>query len=124
MRSRFFGPEASTTPVSEQLAGEVDGFVWEQLDIRDREGVDRLFASEGGRIELVVHTAAQPSHDWAASDPATDFTVNANGTLALLEATRRHCAHAAFVFTSTNKVYGDAPNHLPLVELDTRLELP
>jgi CDP-paratose 2-epimerase len=71
-----------------------------------------------------VHTAAQPSHDWAASDPETDFTVNANGTLNLLEATRRHAASATFVFCSTNKVYGDLPNGLPLLELQTRLELP
>jgi CDP-paratose 2-epimerase len=97
--------------------------VWEQLDIRDREGVDRLFARHGREIGLVVHTAAQPSHDWAASDPHTDFTVNANGTLNLLAAARDHCPDATFVFCSTNKVYGDRPNYLPLVELDTRLEL-
>ena len=72
----------------------------------------------------MIHTAAQPSHDWAASDPQTDFTVNANGTLNLLEATRRHRPDATFVFTSTNKVYGDRPNFLPLVELESRLELP
>jgi CDP-paratose 2-epimerase len=72
----------------------------------------------------VIHTAAQPSHDWAASEPLTDFTVNANGTLALLEATRAHAPDATFIFTSTNKVYGDRPNDLPLVELETRLELP
>ena len=124
MRARFFGPEASTTPVSEQLAAEVPGFVWEQLDIRDREGMDALFARHGRRIELVVHTAAQPSHDWAASDPHTDFSVNANGTLNLLQAARDHCPEATFVFCSTNKVYGDRPNFLPLVELDSRLELP
>jgi CDP-paratose 2-epimerase len=70
-----------------------------------------------------VHAAAQPSHDWAASEPATDFTINANGTLNLLEATRRHRPEATFVFTSTNKVYGDRPNDLPLVELTSRLEL-
>ncbi|HTD78119.1 MAG TPA: NAD-dependent epimerase/dehydratase family protein, partial [Chloroflexota bacterium] len=124
MRSRFFGAEASTTPVSEQLVAEVEGFVWERLDIRDRDGIDALFARHGSRIELVVHTAAQPSHDWAASDPHTDFTVNANGTLNLLQAAREHCPDAPFVFCSTNKVYGDRPNFLPLVETDTRLELP
>jgi CDP-paratose 2-epimerase len=74
-------------------------------------------------IELVVHTAAQPSHDWAAGDPQTDFTVNANGTLNLLQAARDHAPDAPFVFTSTNKVYGDRPNDLPLMELETRLEL-
>ncbi len=124
MRASFFGPEASTTPTSRRLQEEVDGFRWEQLDIRDADGVERVFSSHAKRIELVVHTAAQPSHDWAASDPQTDFTVNANGTLNLLQATRRHTPDATFVFTSTNKVYGDTPNHLPLRELETRLELP
>jgi CDP-paratose 2-epimerase len=92
--------------------------------VRDAEGVDRLFAAHGSRIELVVHTAAQPSHDWAASAPHVDFEVNANGTLNLLEATRRRAPEASFVFTSSNKVYGDTPNRLPLLELATRLELP
>ena len=124
MRARFFGPEASTSAVSERLVEELDGFRWEQLDIRDSDGVDRLFARHAREIELVVHTAAQPSHDWAASDPQTDFTVNANGTLNLLQATREHCPEATFVFCSTNKVYGDRPNFLPLEELETRLELP
>jgi CDP-paratose 2-epimerase len=124
LRAQFFGPGASTVRQVQHLRATYESFRHVESDIRDSEAVDRLFSSEGGRIELVVHTAAQPSHDWAAGDPATDFTVNANGTLALLEATRRHCPDATFVFTSTNKVYGDAPNHLPLVELETRLELP
>jgi len=124
MRARFFGPDASTTPTSERLSREVDGFQWERLDIRDADGVNRLFKAHARDIELVVHTAAQPSHDWAASDPQTDFTVNANGTLNLLQAARDHAPTATFIFTSTNKVYGDRPNHLPLIELDTRLELP
>jgi CDP-paratose 2-epimerase len=124
MRSRFFGPSASTTPTSERLVQEVESFRWEQIDIRDADGVSALFARHARDIELVVHTAAQPSHDWAASDPQTDFTVNANGTLNLLQAARDHCPDATFVFTSTNKVYGDRPNSLPLQELATRLELP
>jgi CDP-paratose 2-epimerase len=124
MRARFFGPDASTTPTSQRLVEEVDGFRWERLDIRDADGLDGLFARHAREIELVVHTAAQPSHDWAASDPQTDFTVNANGTLNLLQATRDHRPDATFVFTSTNKVYGDRPNYLPLEELETRLELP
>jgi CDP-paratose 2-epimerase len=124
MRSRFFGPSASTTPTSERLVQEVDSFRWEQIDIRDADGVSALFARHARDIELIVHTAAQPSHDWAASDPQTDFTVNANGTLNLLQAARDHCPDATFVFTSTNKVYGDRPNSLPLQELATRLELP
>ena len=82
--------------------------------------MDQLFAAHGHSIDLVIHTAAQPSHDWAAREPITDFTVNANGTLILLEMVRRHCPEAPFIFTSTNKVYGDTPNRLPLVELDTR----
>ncbi len=124
MRAHFFGAEASTTPTSERLVNEVEGFHWEQLDIRDADGVDRLFSRHSGQIELVIHTAAQPSHDWAASDPQTDFTINANGTLNLLQATRAHAPGATFIFTSTNKVYGDRPNFLPLEELPTRLELP
>jgi CDP-paratose 2-epimerase len=85
--------------------------------------VGRIFAEYGSDIDLVIHTAAQPSHDWAARDPRTDFTVNANGTLELLEATRQHTDAATFIFTSTNKVYGDRPNQLPLVERETRWEV-
>jgi CDP-paratose 2-epimerase len=124
MRARFFGPEASTAATSQLLLNEIEGFRCEALDIRDVDGTMSVFARHGPDIELVVHTAAQPSHDWAASDPQTDFTVNANGTLNLLEATRRHALDATFIFTSTNKVYGDRPNHLPLEERATRLELP
>jgi CDP-paratose 2-epimerase len=91
------------------------------LDIRDFNALERLFLEN--EIELVIHTAAQPSHDWAAKEPLTDFGVNANGTLNLLEATRLHHPEAVFIFTSTNKVYGDTPNGLPLVELDTRWEI-
>jgi CDP-paratose 2-epimerase len=124
MRARFFGPEASTTPLTRRLLDYYDAFRTVDLDIRDAEGVDRLVASVATNLELVIHTAAQPSHDWAANDPPTDFGVNATGTLNLLEATRRHKPTATFVFTSTNKVYGDRPNELPLLALETRLELP
>jgi CDP-paratose 2-epimerase len=124
MRATFFGPGASTMPQLSRLVETYDSFRHVHADIRDGDAVDRLFAQEGHRIELVVHAAAQPSHDWAAGDPLTDFSVNAEGTLVLLEATRRHCPDATFVFVSTNKVYGDSPNSLPLVELETRLELP
>jgi CDP-paratose 2-epimerase len=124
MRARFFGPDASTAPVTDRLLESYsDSFRSVELDIRDRDGVERVFA-RAGPIELVVHTAAQPSHDWAASDPQTDFGVNANGTLNLLEAARTHCPDAPFVFCSTNKVYGDLPNHLPLTRVGDRLELP
>jgi CDP-paratose 2-epimerase len=124
MRARFFGPDASTNATSERLCAEIDGFRWHKLDVRDAAGVDSLFARHSREIGLVVHAAAQPSHDWAASDPQTDFTINANGTLNLLEATRRHASDAVFVFLSTNKVYGDRPNFLPLQEQESRLELP
>jgi len=123
MRARFFGQEASTAPTRARLERSLANYRHEDLDIRDLDGVDALFARMGKAVQVVVHTAAQPSHDWAASEPYTDFTVNANGTLNLLEATRRHCPEAVFLFTSTNKVYGDTPNRLPLVEQATRWEI-
>ena len=124
MRADFFGPEASTARVTEELTSRYRDFEWLDMDIRDADGIERVFARHASDLELVIHTAAQPSHDWAASDPQTDFTVNANGTLNLLEAHRRHAPDATFIFTSTNKVYGDLPNALPLEELETRLDLP
>ena len=124
MRARFFGPSASTRHTTDRLAGEFDNFMAVDVDIRDGEAVDRIFARSAASLELVIHTAAQPSHDWAAREPHTDFGVNALGTLNLLEATRKHCPDATFVFTSTNKVYGDTPNTLPLIETEMRLELP
>jgi CDP-paratose 2-epimerase len=124
MRSYFFGPEASTAPTTRRLAAEIGAaFRPFDLDIRDADGVMRLFSAHAGEIELVVHTAAQPSHDWAAREPHVDFSVNATGTLNLLEATRRHAPNAPFIFTSTNKVYGDTPNFLPLRDLGRRLDL-
>jgi CDP-paratose 2-epimerase len=124
LRAQFFGPEASTAEVSRELVERYPEFRWLEIDIRDADAVDRAFSSESAGVELVVHAAAQPSHDWAARDPQTDFTVNANGTLNLLEATRRFAPDATFVFCSTNKVYGDEPNRLPLTERETRLDLP
>jgi CDP-paratose 2-epimerase len=124
MRAYFFGAGASTAGNSEALRAELgSGFHPIDLDIRDGDGVARVLAEYAPHVELIIHAAAQPSHDWAASEPPTDFTVNAIGTLNLLEAARRHAPDATFVFTSTNKVYGDTPNHLPLVELESRLEL-
>ncbi len=124
MRALFFGPEASTRHTNESLRHEFDNFTGVDVDIRDADAVDRIFGQHSSAVELVIHTAAQPSHDWAARDPKTDFGVNALGTLNLLEATRKHAPDATFIFTSTNKVYGDTPNFLPLVETETRLELP
>jgi len=123
MRSYFFGPQASTGPSCRALQQAIPSYRHEALDIRDQAGIDRLFAKFGREIAIVVHTAAQPSHDWAAREPFTDFGVNAGGTLNMLEATRRHCPDAVFLFTSTNKVYGDTPNSLPLVEGDLRYEV-
>jgi CDP-paratose 2-epimerase len=123
LREYFFGKEGSTDWNRQALERELPGYRHISLDIRDAEGVDRLFAKYGADISLVIHAAAQPSHDWAAREPLTDFGVNANGTLHLLEATRRHAPDAVFLFTSTNKVYGDAPNRLPLVEWETRWEI-
>lgn len=123
MREIFFGQSASTRWMTDKLKRELSGFTHCDLDIRNAAAVDRVFAKYGAEIDLVIHAAAQPSHDWAATDPATDFSVNANGTATLLEATRKHSPEAVFIFMSTNKVYGDRPNSLPLVELDTRWEI-
>ena len=124
MRARFFGPDASTARTTEELVATYPEFRTLEVDVRDAEGVERVFAGSSKRLELIIHTAAQPSHDWAAHDPQTDFGINANGTLNLLEAARQHAPDATFVLISTNKVYGDLPNELPLEELETRLELP
>jgi len=124
MRALFFGAQASTSQVTERLLGRFPNFRSLQIDVRDEDAITRVFTKHGSRIELVIHSAAQPSHDWAALAPHVDFEVNANGTLNLLEAARLHSPNTTFVFVSTNKVYGDLPNRLPLVELGTRLELP
>jgi CDP-paratose 2-epimerase len=120
MRAEFFGEEASTTRMREHLLRNVPSYVHQNIDIRAQADINRVFSQYGRDIVLVIHTAAQPSHDWAATNPTMDFTVNANGTLVMLEATRRYCPDAVFIFTSTNKVYGDNPNNLPLVELEKR----
>jgi CDP-paratose 2-epimerase len=124
MRSVFFGAEASTAWMAERLVRELPRYRHLAIDIRDRAAMDRAVRDVAGDLELVIHTAAQPSHDWAVREPMTDFTVNAEGTLVLLEAVRAHAPRATFIFTSTNKVYGDTPNRLPLVELKARYELP
>ena len=124
MRAAFFGESASTVWNRELLKEKYgDRYQHYDTDIRDRAKMESLFQEYSDDIVLVIHTAAQPSHDWAARDPHTDFTVNANGTLVLLEATRQHCPKAVFIFTSTNKVYGDTPNYLPLQEQETRWEI-
>ena len=120
MRGDYFGPDGDTTPNLERLVASTDNFTHHALDIRDREGVARL--AREVRPELVVHCAAQPSHDLAAGRPFDDFDVNAVGTLNLLEAARASCPESPFVFLSTNKVYGNVPNELELVELETRYD--
>lgn len=124
MRSYFFGAEASTSWNRQRLEKSLSAkYHHVTADIRDYEAITQVFKQYGSDIELVIHTAAQPSHDWAAREPKTDFTVNANGTLNMLEATRQYAPEAVFIFTSTNKVYGDTPNRLPLVELESRWEI-
>lgn len=124
MRRRFFGEEASTRWQRERLEEELKArYRHVDVDIRDDSAVDELFRACNSHVSLVIHAAAQPSHDWAAKDPKTDFSVNARGTLNLLEATRRFAPNAVFIFVSTNKVYGDTPNRLPLVEQETRWEI-
>jgi len=124
MRRYFFGEEGSTLWNRRRLEALFGRRYkhWD-LDIRSAERVNRVFARYGSSISLIIHAAAQPSHDWAAREPLTDFGVNACGTLNLLEAARKYCPEAVFVFISTNKVYGDWPNRLPLVELKTRYEI-
>jgi CDP-paratose 2-epimerase len=124
MRSAYFGSEASTAWNARRLGAQLGGrYEHVDADVRDRETIAGLFRRFGADIALVLHTAAQPSHDWAAREPFTDFDVNAGGTLNLLEHTRQFCPDAPFIFTSTNKVYGDVPNALPLVEHETRWEI-
>ena len=125
MRSQFFGAEASTRPTRDALIESLgERYLHKDTDIRDAVAVDALFSTYGSDVYAVIHTASQPSHDWAAREPSTDFGINATATLSLLEATRKHAPSAPFVFTSTNKVYGDTPNLLPFVELETRWDLP
>ena len=123
MRKYFFGDEASTKWNKNKLEKEIKDYKHYDVDIRSQESMGKIFKEYGKDIRLIIHTAAQPSHDWAAKEPFTDFTVNANGTLTMLEMTRKYCSDAVVIFTSTNKVYGDTPNNLPLVELETRWEV-
>src|SRR3974390_2794891 len=117
-REAFFGPQGNTRWNQERLRRTLGGFVHHELDIRDRSAVLRLV--ETLKPVVIIHTAAQPSHDLAARIPFDDFDVNAGGTLNLLEAARRHCPESPFIHMSTNKVYGDGPNTIALKELDQR----
>jgi CDP-paratose 2-epimerase len=135
MRSYFFGKDASTKNSEEQMVKDFgrENFNPVNIDIRDYSGLEKVFKflteknntlleNEEYDFDLIVHTAAQPSHDWAAKEPLTDFSVNAIGTMNLLELTRLHAPKASFIFTSTNKVYGDTPNQLNIIELEKRYE--
>jgi len=124
LRRYFFGPDASTAGTLRRLSRDLgEAYLHSDVDIRDREGLADIFKRYGPDIAVVIHAAAQPSHDWAAKEPYTDFDVNAVGTLNMLESTRAHAPDAPFIFCSTNKVYGDLPNEIPLVELATRYEV-
>jgi CDP-paratose 2-epimerase len=123
LRAHFFGTDGSTDWNRQRLEREVSGYEHVAADIRDADAMGAVFRRFGPDISLIIHAAAQPSHDWAAREPLTDFSVNATGTLLLLECARAHCPEAVFVFSSTNKVYGDTPNRLPLVEQETRWEV-
>lgn len=124
MRQVFFGADASTEWNRELLQEKYgDRYIHHDIDIRDNDAIAALFRTYGTDIQLIIHTAAQPSHDWAANDPFMDFSVNANGTLVLLENARQLCPDAVFIFCSTNKVYGDTPNRLPLIEQELRWEI-
>jgi CDP-paratose 2-epimerase len=123
MRAYFFGEGSSTKDSLESIKSKINDYEHYNIDIRDYQKLNEVFSKYSSNIDIVIHTAAQPSHDWAANEPLTDFSINATGTMNMLEVTRLNCPKATFIFTSTNKVYGDAPNYLDLVETDTRWEL-
>lgn len=123
MRSYFFGKDASTGWRIAEMKRIHRRFRHTSIDIRDFASVSELVRKVGSDLKLVVHAAAQPSHDWAAREPFTDFAINAQGTLNMLEAVRQHAPNATFIFMSTNKVYGDTPNQLPLIEHASRWDI-
>jgi CDP-paratose 2-epimerase len=124
MRKFFFGEDASTDWNRDRLIQQYrNKYIHHNIDIRDQDTIADIFKTYNKEIDLIIHAAAQPSHDWSAIDPLTDFTINAYGTLVLLENARRVCPEATFIFCSTNKVYGDNPNYLPLIEQELRWEI-
>ena len=123
MRSRFFGSAGSTKSIQMSLESEVPRFRSVNADVRSKHELEVVFREYGSSVKVVIHAAAQPSHDWASSDPLCDFSINATATIQLLELARRYCPSAVFVFVSTNKVYGDTPNMRPLMENLTRFEV-
>lgn len=121
MRQVFFGPDGSILWNQERLLKKYKNYRHFSIDIRNENKINSLFKKFNDDIVLIIHAAAQPSHDWAARDPKVDFGVNAGATLILLEAFRQYCPEAVFIFISTNKVYGDRPNYLPLVEMEKKI---
>ncbi|MDO8662329.1 MAG: NAD-dependent epimerase/dehydratase family protein [Candidatus Omnitrophota bacterium] len=124
MRKLFFGEDGSVLWNLMRIKAKYKNYKHYSADIRRENQINKIFKKYASDIALIVHAAAQPSHDWAAKDPMIDFGVNAAGTLILLEALRKFCPQAVFIFISTNKVYGDTPNRLPLIEREKRFELP
>lgn len=122
MRAYFFGKEASTEWNRQELEKQFENYHHISADIRDNDAMEKVFKQY--TFDIIIHAAAQPSHDWASKEPLTDFGVNATGTLVMLENFRKYSPRATFIFTSTNKVYGDRPNELPFIELEKRFELP
>ena len=123
MRMNFFGRIASTNWLKNELIKKIDNYHHQDINIFNKQKVFNLFSKYSNDIKLIIHTAAQPSHDWAASNPFLDYKVNSYGTLILLEAMRKYCKHSTFIFTSTNKVYGDTPNQFKFKELKHRYEI-
>ena len=123
MREYFFGKKGSTNETTEIIKNNFKNYVHYGCDIRNFNELEKIFKTYNSSVELIIHTAAQPSHDWAMKEPLVDFGVNAVGTMNMLELYRQNCPKASFVFTSTNKVYGDTPNYLKLIELDKRYEI-
>lgn len=123
MRAYFFGESSSTKDSLESLKSKINDYEHYNIDIRDYQKLSEVFSKYSSDIDIVIHTAAQQSHDWAANEPLTDFSINATGTMNMLEVTRLNCPKATFIFTSTNKVYGDTPNKSPYIqERETRWE--
>ena len=121
MRSYFFGESSSTKDSNDSLLRNFENYKFYNIDVRNYLELEKIYQEFGSSIEIVVHTAAQPSHDWAAKEPLTDFSINAMGTMNMLELTRLYASTATFIFTSTNKVYGDTPNYLTNIkELEGR----
>ncbi len=119
MRAYFFGAESSTKESNDILLATYENYEYFNCDIRDYQALEKIFDKFRTNVEIVIHTAAQPSHDWAAKEPLTDFSINAVGTMNLLELTRLYTPKSTFIFTSTNKVYGDTPNFLKGIKEDT-----